>query len=398
MFCPRRNKYGHTRIFLMSVAGPAGKNAGPRLFFIDNLRILLICLVIAMHVSITYGGPGGWYFADPGNSPGTPFILAVFNSLTWSFFMGLFFFVSAYFVHGSLARKGRDRYVHDRLVRLGIPILAWILLINPFILVILTLGTGTIPANWEYLINPVNGGGIGPMWFALALLGATFAYLVWAGLVKPEETAGEKAAGFPGIVPILLLGLLLGFVTAVVRIFQPIGTWGLFNLQLAFFPQFIAFFILGIYASRSNWFDEIPARVGKMCTIAALVLVAIQLVFVNTLTNSPAGLQPVMGGLNGTAFLFAFWEQMTGVLIIFALLWIFSRWFNSQGPAARAMSGDSYTVYIINPVIVIILSLALAHLAIPSLGKCAIVLPLATAFSFILAHGIRLIPGMQRVL
>ena len=32
-----------------------------RLFFIDNLRILLIALVIMVHLSVTYGGVGGWY-------------------------------------------------------------------------------------------------------------------------------------------------------------------------------------------------------------------------------------------------------------------------------------------------------------------------------------------------
>jgi len=36
----------------------------PRLFFIDNLRILLITLVMMIHLSITYGGEGSWYYKD----------------------------------------------------------------------------------------------------------------------------------------------------------------------------------------------------------------------------------------------------------------------------------------------------------------------------------------------
>ena len=35
-----------------------------RLFFIDNLRILLIALVAMMHLSITYGGVGSWYYRN----------------------------------------------------------------------------------------------------------------------------------------------------------------------------------------------------------------------------------------------------------------------------------------------------------------------------------------------
>ncbi len=35
-----------------------------RLFFVDNLRALLITLVIMVHLSVTYGGVGGWYYQD----------------------------------------------------------------------------------------------------------------------------------------------------------------------------------------------------------------------------------------------------------------------------------------------------------------------------------------------
>ncbi len=36
-----------------------------RLLFIDNLRILLIVLVILVHLSITYGAPvGDWYYQE----------------------------------------------------------------------------------------------------------------------------------------------------------------------------------------------------------------------------------------------------------------------------------------------------------------------------------------------
>jgi hypothetical protein len=34
---------------------------GTRLLFIDNLRILLICGVVVLHLAVTYGGVGSWY-------------------------------------------------------------------------------------------------------------------------------------------------------------------------------------------------------------------------------------------------------------------------------------------------------------------------------------------------
>jgi hypothetical protein len=35
-----------------------------RLFFVDNLRILLIIMLVLHHLAITYGHSGGWYYLD----------------------------------------------------------------------------------------------------------------------------------------------------------------------------------------------------------------------------------------------------------------------------------------------------------------------------------------------
>ena len=382
----------------MTVAEAAEKNNGPRLLYIDNIRILLICLVIATHCSITYGGPGSWYFTDTGNGTTTPFILSVIDLLNQSFFMGFFVLVSAYFVVGSLQRKGRTLFTRDRLVRLGIPLLVWVLFINPLILLIILNGTGTLPMPPASLLNPLTGVGLGPMWFVFFLLVSTFVYLFWTRVCRPDQSGNVKQHPFPGFVSIFALGILLGIVTTVVRIFLPIGSMWLFGFQLPFFPQYIAAFIIGIYAAQNNWFDDIPSRVGKTCAIAALLLVAVQPVFVYLIRNSPSGLSQVTGGLHLQAVFFALWEQMAGVMIITGLLFIFSRWFNTQGSVARAMAGDSYTVYIIHPVILILLAIALAGFALPPLAKFAVVLPLAICSSFLLSHLIRAIPGVKRVL
>ena len=382
----------------MAVAETSGKNSSPRLLYIDNIRILLICLVIATHCSITYGGPGSWYFADPGNSTTTPFILTVIDSLNQSFFMGFFILVSAYFVVGSLVRKGQDRFTRDRLMRLGIPLLVWVLVINPIILLIILWGTGTLPMPPASLLNPFTGAGLGPMWFVFFLLVATFAYLIWTGFYRTDKPGNVKPHPFPGFASIFALGILLGIVTAVVRIFLPIGSMWLFGFQLPFFPQYITAFIIGIYAAQNNWLDDIPARAGKACAVAALFLVAVQPLFTYLILNSPPGLSQVMGGHNWQAVFYAFWEQMAGVMIITGLLWVFSRWFNTQGSVTRAMAGDSYTVYIIHPIILILLAIALAGFALPSLAKFTLVLPLAICLSFLLAHLIRALPGVKRVL
>jgi glucan biosynthesis protein C len=397
------NKSSVQLIFGTGGIVPAGNNKGPRILFIDNIRILLICLVITTHSAVTYGGAGSWYFKDIGTDAFAPAILTMINSLNQSFFMGFFLLIAAYFIPGSLSRKGPARYVHDRLVRLGIPLVVWVVGIGPmlvYLLQVLVEGyRGTLLESYLHDFIPFHGLGLGPMWFVFLLLVATLVYVVWCTITGSPHPAGLPPAPFPSFGSLLMLGILLGFVTFIVRIFQPIGSvWDLFDLQFPFFPQYIAFFIIGIYAARNNWFTAIPAKAGKRCAWAALILVLMQPVLLLLLTGTPGGFERLLGGLYWEAAAYSLWEQMTGVMIMIGLLWLFSVRFNHQGRVARAMGLDTYTVYIIHPVVIVLVAIAITHLVIPTLLKFGLLVVLTICIAFILAHGIRAIPGVSRVL
>ena len=79
----------------------------PRLFHIDNLRVLLTILVVLHHLAIAYGGPGDFPYVEEGEMGTVSSILVtLFLAINQSFFMGFFFMVSSYFTPGSLDRKG----------------------------------------------------------------------------------------------------------------------------------------------------------------------------------------------------------------------------------------------------------------------------------------------------
>jgi uncharacterized membrane protein YcfT len=71
-----------------------------RFAFLDNIRSLVILLVVTIHAAVTYSGFGGWYYVEgsPGNL--SAFGIAFFGLLqsflqAWT--MGILFFISAYF-------------------------------------------------------------------------------------------------------------------------------------------------------------------------------------------------------------------------------------------------------------------------------------------------------------
>src|SRR5215470_8733846 len=79
---------------------------GARLLFIDNLRILLICGVVVLHLAVTYGAVGSWYYQDPAKDTLTSALLTILTATGQACGMGLFFLITAYFTPGSYDRKG----------------------------------------------------------------------------------------------------------------------------------------------------------------------------------------------------------------------------------------------------------------------------------------------------
>ena len=104
------------------------KNVSSRLYFLDNIKVILTILVISHHVGQAYGPTGGyWDFKSAYQIP----LLDTYFIVNASFFMGLFFFISAYFFPASFDRNGPAKFIKDRLIRYGIPVLFGFLVIVP---------------------------------------------------------------------------------------------------------------------------------------------------------------------------------------------------------------------------------------------------------------------------
>src|ERR1700719_4116846 len=105
---------------------------GRRLFFVYNLRWTMIILVISMHAADTYSPLGNWYFVDRTQLR----IPELLTFVAWqmylqSFFMGLLFFIAGIFVPASFDKKGPLRFLRDRAVRLGLPVLFYMFVLGP---------------------------------------------------------------------------------------------------------------------------------------------------------------------------------------------------------------------------------------------------------------------------
>lgn len=379
-----------------------------RMFFVDNLRILLIVLLIMHHLMITYGHSGMWYYLEGRPDDITNLVATLFTAVNQAFFLAFFFMISGYFTPGSYDRKGPWPFLKDRLLRLGIPLLFYIVVIDPLIVYVLSVTVrGSGGTLGSFLARYFKGQYVenfslatGPLWFVEALLIFAILYVVWRLLTKTPVTPAQPEGKAPSSIAIAVFALVLGVVTFVVRIWLPVG-WNFepLNLQFPYFPQYIALFVVGIIAYRGNWFLGISKRMGRLWLgIAAFcILVLLPLVFV--LGGALEGrVAPFLGGVSWQSFALSVWEQFVCVGMVIGLLIWFRERLNRQGVLAKGLAASAYTVYLIHAPVLVLLALALRGIGLHALLKFVLVAPLAIALCFLIANYLRQLPLVRRIL
>lgn len=365
--------------------------------YIDHLKVVLTVLVILHHTLITYGAPGGWYYMQK-----TTLILALLPmtmmvAVNQAFFMGFFFFLSALFIPSSYDKKGAAKFISDRLVRLGIPLLFYSFILSPFLnFIIYYWAEGHHITYLQFLGGYDNWISFGVLWFVLALLMFTLFY----ALYRAVSDKAVKPVKFPTIAQILLFAAGIGVITLIVRIFFPVGfVITPLGFQPGHFPQYIAMFILGIIASRSKWLDEADYQTGKrMRKIALYVIFVGFLLFI--VARGTLGFSPdwFSSGFHWQQLWYAVWEQLVGFILVTTLLCISKYSWNAYSEFLSKLSRSTFAVYIFHPLLVISLSVAVRNWEIEPVLKLLIVAPLAVILSFLLGLLIVKIPVVNKVI
>ena len=377
-----------------------GGSSRPRLLYIDNLRILLTILVIMHHFAIGYGGPGGFYYTEDGPmSDISEILMTLMLAINQAFFMGFFFMLSSYFSPGSIDRKGSGAYLKDRLKRLGIPLLFYMLITEPLLGYIgdrLRGFEGTLVQSLSFQYSHLGNFSSSQMWFVAALLIFAVVYVIWRRFAGPVAQA-EGAA--PGNAAIAVFALALGVVTFIVRLWMPVGAEvPVLSWQLSHFPQYIALYILGIVAYRRNWFEALSDAQARRWSYAIVGLIVVFPVLFIAGGALDGKLDPYFGGLHWQSFAYSVWEQFMCMAMVITLLAWFRRRFTAQGRLAKSLSGAAYATYVFHAPSIILLALVLRPIRLDMGIKYLLVVPFAVAFAFLVGYVIKKLPVARDIL
>ena len=336
-----------------------------RYYYLDALRVFLSCIVFYHHAAIAFGASGGWYNKAVVTTTGlTQALLSASMGIDQSYFMSLFFFISALLIPSSFHRKGTKVFLIDRLNRLGIPLAIYFFLLNPLL------------NYWIY--GSWGSFGLGPMWFVFTLLLFESLYVVCQKLPNVSFHHCSK----PSTLGIIFFIFISGAVAFLVRLIVPTGNT-VFGLQLGYFPLYIGMYALGIVAQHNNWMDNINIKDSKPWFLLAILIgIPAMLITMGSCSNK---MENFSGGWNMQAVFYAFWEPIMCVGISYFLLTLSKKIFNRPNRIIQKLSDNSFAFYFIHPYIVVGFTFLVGLFVIPPITGLAIVCILGIPTCFIIA-------------
>ncbi len=354
-----------------------------RFYFFDNLRVIAMMLVIAHHAAMPYGPTGGmWPVGEAVRAQG----LDAFFTVNRSFGMSLFFMIAGYFTVLSCDRIGPKAFIKNRLVRLGIPMLAISLVFVLLGVFVFGAHDGKLGSAW-----PIEAG---HMWFVQHLLVYSLVYAVWRMARPGRGGAPKKLAAVPRWWAIVAFALVLGFVSGVVRIWYPVDRWsyilGFLKVAWADVPRDLSLFVLGAVAYRQQWVTRFPTRAGMAWLGVGLFLAAACYAY-------DLGLGRFLG-LSQTAadVIEIWWESLLCASMCIGLTVLFRERANVQTRLLKWLAEGQYTAYVIHVFVVIGFQAPLLTVALPPLAKFALVTAASIPATFLIAGLIRLAPHALR--
>ncbi len=351
-----------------------------RLYFLDNLRAVVIVLVIVLHAAITYMAfaPEWWYVLDPERSLFFTMVVLLVDVPI----MLIMFFVAGYFALPSLAKRGAATFLSDKFKRIGLPWIFGVLLLAPPTAYMIYFSRGAPLSLLDFWRGDYWGVGYqqSVYWFLgilmLMFVLLTLAYNLSPALRSLAPTVTRPSSGLF----VTFLGLMtVGFLA--MNLIFPLDAWShiyLFMYQPVRLPLYFGYFILGVLAYRQSWFSSTGYQPRLVVWLPLFVVSG--LLYLGYRLTVPLEIQTTLTLKAGTALLFngfCFSGLMFGVAL-------FRTFFNSDSAFWRSQAANSYGIYYLHPLILYPLALLFVSVPISIYLKFIII----TTLTWLLSWGI----------
>jgi hypothetical protein len=322
-------------------------------------------------------------------------VLSIFASFNDNFFMPLLFLLSGLFVWHSLQHKGGLTFTRDRLIRLGLPLAAMVVLrpLTYYSTYLQIGGDAGLSDFWQQW-SAIEWRG-GPIWFLEVLLAFNILVVLAAGLKLNISGLFNWMQSDVPLRPVKFFVLLVLF--SAVAYIPMAATFGSFfwlqvgpaQIQIDRLLLYAVYFLLGVafggYGVERTFL--VPnSKLARRWVIWPVAALAAFLIHFGTAIGGANEL--VVGSL----------YVLSCATISLAFLAIFLRFAQRQRRLFDSLFDDSYGIYVIHYGLVGWLSYALLGAQLPAMAKWSIVFTSALALSWGAIAVMRRIPGVARVI
>jgi glucans biosynthesis protein C len=348
----------------LSGAGPGKMN---HVVYIDWLKFLVVYGIVVYHASLPFNAVGAWLIG----SRDRDLVLTAFAGFTFPWGIPILFLLSGAGAYFGLRSKTATAFLRKRILRLGVPLIAGIVLLSPLQSY---LTNGIVPKNPVGLLSyyPQYLGGIRFDWnlpwlgrygyhlwflgYLLEITAVTLPFLEWIRGERGQRWVARLAGFSQQHGGLLIFAIPLTLSQLILRSRFP-------NYQdWADTAAYTTVFLAGYVMAEDRSFDQairrntgLMVRLGVVSTFAVGAMLAI------------SGGHPGIAPPSGIAF-YATYNVMWSLNVwcwCMAVMALGVRWLNKSNPVVRYGSESALPVYVIHHPVVIILGSAIVGWNLP---------------------------------
>lgn len=377
--------------------------ASTRVAFLDNLRYLMVLLVVVYHSVAAYALIAPHWSVHDTNTLAADII----RELLDVFIMPVLFFAAGCFAIPSLERKGLGDFLRDKVERLLLPWALAVLIVLP--LALYDQPVKPVRPFWRYWLTylgsfqtrlrfsqvPVGITTQAIYWFLsllfvfFLLYGVVYALLRrWrsrAALMVVSRTISTSSV----LAALLSFGILTSVAYFLLLMVIPDSSWFTLSVFLEFqvtrLVPYAGCFALGVYTQSRDWFaGGKPLGSLVLWGVASALLGAAYIAFG----------QPMFADTAGTVrqtipylLVFAVLRSFLLLTLLVTLVWFGVRFWNSARALDRRLAAASYNIYLVHFFIVVMLQAALLNwIGGPVAAKIAIVCMVTLGLSYAISR------------
>lgn len=348
---------------------------GGRIHSLDALRAIMMLLGIVLHASETYNiGDSAIWPHDPST---THVFFNYLSSIIHIFRMPIFFLIAGFFAAMLYYDRGTIPMLKNRVARIILPFIVFLLLLNPIILLateftLTTFGTSLPGLSTEVTFLPRV---TYHLWFLYYLILITFASFILAGLMKKLPHFSKRITSiFEWLIKRRTIGILILSFCLFIMLVWMWNYWAptplTFVPDLKVFVFYLFFYLFGWVLFKSK--HLIPNLMNRawFFVISGFVIYTTKFVFKDYVGDV------AYGALN----------TIVGWFFIFGFMGLFVRYFSAHSPRMRYLSDASYWVYLIHLPLTLFTPGLLVDLPLPAFAKFLIVICVTTVVCFSSYH------------